>query len=534
MKFNLLAPRAPWVKLEGSWLDEPLDMKQTGEGWWRIDVPVPDGTHTYAFQLLSQSPFSFNKHITVADPLASLICDAQSTIIVKDNQDATLAYDWQKPVQGLPQNDELSIYELHVAEFGSDGSKLGTFKDVEQRLDYLQSLGINTIELMPVMWFPEEHGWGYNVRFPCAIHQAYGSPQDLQHLIEACHSRGMRVILDIVFNHAEQYSPLTQIDYDYWFRPDREGEESFGPKFDYETLDPYINDVAATRFNLLVAAHWIQHYQIDGFRIDAAAILNNYSFIYALHQYSHQRNLHKPFIVIAEQLPEDPTIVGQEGPADSAWHQGFEFEVERALIHGDNTKTLAQVLDPATAGYMFSNQIVNYVESHDEHAIIERMAEAGITGEAAQRKAAMIAVLLYTAVGNPMIYQGQEFGGFRPRDKVVKPLQWGLLDSQSGQALHQLYQNCIKLRNQHPALRSDSLRILSTEDGILIYQRQQAGQQIVVAVNLHEQEKTASLPIEDGHWTDLLSKDVHHVIGDEGLKIEMGPSGFKIIQQTMV
>ncbi|MEZ4634307.1 MAG: alpha-amylase family glycosyl hydrolase [Caldilineaceae bacterium] len=88
--------------------------------------------------------------------------------------------------------------------------RFGGFLDVIDRLDYLVELGINAIELMPVQQFPGESSWGYNPVFYFAPARSYGSPDDLMQLVDACHRRGIAVILDVVFNHVWGDHPTTR------------------------------------------------------------------------------------------------------------------------------------------------------------------------------------------------------------------------------------------------------------------------------------------------------------------------------------
>jgi 1,4-alpha-glucan branching enzyme len=107
--------------------------------------------------------------------------------------DITSSYQWQFNHVPLPQNNQLVIYELHVAEFARVGNKAGTFLSLIKKLDYLQDLGVNAIELMPIMAFGSAQSWGYNPRHACAPEPSYGTPQNFKRLVDACHKRGIQV-----------------------------------------------------------------------------------------------------------------------------------------------------------------------------------------------------------------------------------------------------------------------------------------------------------------------------------------------------
>ena len=93
--------------------------------------------------------------------------------------------------------EEYIIYELHTGTFTPEG----TFAAIEKKLDYLKTLGITAIEIMPVAQFPGERNWGYDGVYPFAVQNSYGGAEALQHLVNACHQKGLAVILDVVYNH---------------------------------------------------------------------------------------------------------------------------------------------------------------------------------------------------------------------------------------------------------------------------------------------------------------------------------------------
>ena len=156
--------------------------------------------------------------------------------------------------QGLTL-DELVIYELHVGTF----SDAGTFDGVIPRLDALRELGVTAIELMPVATFPGERGWGYDGLYTYAAHEAYGGPQELARLVDAAHSAGLGVILDVVYNHVG---------------PGNEALRAFGPYFTdrHATFWGDAIDYAqrgVREWAIQNAEMWIRDFHIDGLRLDA-------------------------------------------------------------------------------------------------------------------------------------------------------------------------------------------------------------------------------------------------------------------------
>ena len=512
MQFRLFAPTVESVSLVASWLKRPSKMTRDDSGTWSVESRPPDGRHTYRFRVKSRSHFMDGKRVDVTDPFARRVDESdedKGVLIFEDGQDVTTAYEWLHDDVPLPPDHRLAMYELHVGEFGWTDAGQGTFATVVDRLDYLAELGVNAVELMPVMAFPTDSSWGYNVRHACAVENAYGTPQDLKRLIDECHARGIRVVLDVVFNHTESYAPMTRIDWGYWYRDGREGELSFGPKLDYDRVDETVQVDGepvwpARRFGLEVAAYWQREYHIDGYRLDATAILDNFDFVRQIRDQGKALSGGKPFYVVAEQLPEDPSIAGPDGPADGAWHQRFMHQVLGNLrSDGADAEELADALQPRTGGYVDPTLAVNFIVSHDEPTLMEVLAEAGITGDTAFRKAKLGASLLLTAVGIPLIYQGEEFGGHRPRSMDIRPLQWELLDADFGLHLKEHYEFFLRLRRDHPALTGAGLAVLQATDSLVAFCREDGDDVVVVAANLRDEDRDFDIPVADGPWHEL-------------------------------
>lgn len=514
MEMRLFAPYNERVELIGSWDEHTVTPMERGDdGTWRADVEIPDGRWAYRFRLPSLSPFMRDEVVEISDPMARLIdnlAGEASVIVVEGGEDVTTApgFAWEHDDRPLPANGDLILYELHVEEFGGEGETTGTFTGVIDRLDYLTGLGINAVELMPVMAFPGEHSWGYNVRYPFAVEGSYGTPEDFKRLVDACHARGIRVILDIVLNHTETEAPLTRIDFDYWYRQTRDGEPSFGAPLDYGRHDDALDLQPAWVFALDQVEFWVREYHIDGYRLDATAMIANPGLVRAVRDRAREHSGGKPVYVVAENLPEDPSIAGADGPADGAWHQAFEHAVVGWLAgdDGSSPSRVAEVMNPATSGYREPGLVVNYVESHDEHTLMGRLRAARIEGEAAFRRHKLAATLLHTAVGLPMLYQGQEFGSYRERDMDIRPLQWELLDDDYGLYLKEHYAYLGQTRAGSPALKGTDFRVLHVDDAdeSLVVRRGSGEAEVIVVVNLRDEDRDLRLPFPNGRWTNLL------------------------------
>ena len=172
--------------------------------------------------------------------------------------DATLTFQ-------RPSKNNLVIYEVWVYDYTTQR----TFKALQNRLDYIQNLGVNAIELMPVAEFDGNISWGYNPTLYFAVDKSYGTPNDLKTLIDECHKRGIAVILDMVFNHAYGENPMNKL-YPYgtdlssnpWFNvTPPEGGTTYGQDWNHDF--PPAHEMFMRAFK-----YWLNEYKIDGYRLD--------------------------------------------------------------------------------------------------------------------------------------------------------------------------------------------------------------------------------------------------------------------------
>ncbi|MBE0604550.1 MAG: malto-oligosyltrehalose trehalohydrolase, partial [Deltaproteobacteria bacterium] len=159
--------------------------------------------------------------------------------------------------RGIPLSSYI-LYELHVGTYTAEG----TFDAVIPRLDSLAELGITAVELMPVAQFPGERNWGYDGVYPFAVQESYGGPEGLARLVDACHRRGLAVVLDVVYNH---------------LGPEGNYFRDFGPYFSDRYRTPWGSAVnfdgphsdEVRRYFLENALYWIRGFRVDALRLDA-------------------------------------------------------------------------------------------------------------------------------------------------------------------------------------------------------------------------------------------------------------------------
>ncbi|NES94074.1 MAG: alpha-amylase, partial [Desertifilum sp. SIO1I2] len=439
IEFKLLAPRNASACLIGSFSDwEEIPLEKDDRGYFRTKVELEDGRYQYKFRVQSLE----GEWIEVNDPYITEIDDSTGNGIlnIKQGQRIVDDYVWQHDDRSLPANENLIIYELLIPDFSKERESDrtgGQYQDILAKLDYLSELGINAIELMPLNEAPGEYAWGYTPSYFFATQPRYGSSKDLKRLIDECHSRGMRVILDQLCNHSAEESPLFQIDREFWYykdfhHPDAEPSDRWGPEFNYEYYDEALDLRPAWAFMGDVVRFWIEEYHIDGIRFDALKQLDNYDFLYWVTEKSKQIAGDKPFYNIGEYIPETPDLVSPNGPMDGCWHDSFHHCMQAHLV-GErfDLEEVKNTLDARRQNYPEgASKVVNYLTNHDRDRLLANLGNHQIFDDAAFRRAKLGAVLLLTASGLPLIWMGEEFGmDTRSTPNEPQNLKWSLLEN---------------------------------------------------------------------------------------------------------
>lgn len=244
------------------------------------------------------------------------------------------AFDWSDGSWHGTALDKYIIYELHVGTF----TQSGTFDGVISRLDYLVELGITALELMPVAQFPGERNWGYDGTFPFAPQNSYGGSDGLKRLVDACHSRGLAVILDVVCNH---------------LGPEGNYLHSFGPYFTDRYRTPWGDALnfdgpgsdAVRNYFITNAAYWIAEYHIDALRLDAVHGIYDFSARHILKELAETVHLRgaelgrKVYVIAESDLNDVRLITSTESGGfglDAQWNDDFHHAL-RSLLTGDKT-----------------------------------------------------------------------------------------------------------------------------------------------------------------------------------------------------
>jgi maltooligosyltrehalose trehalohydrolase len=351
--------------------------------------------------------------------------------------------------QGLPLEDYV-IYELHVGAFSGNG----TFDAAIGHLDELADLGITAIELMPVAQFPGSRNWGYDGVYPYAVQNSYGGPAGLKRLIDACHHRGMAVILDVVYNHVG---------------PEGNYLGDFGPYFTSRYSTPW---GAAMNFDgphsdevrwffIENALYWVAEFRVDALRLDALHAILDISaqpFIAELGVSVHEEAqcLHRNVYLIAESAANDarlvrPRDVGGYG-LDAQWNEDFHHSLH-ALLTGERAGyyqdfgQLDHLVKAFREGFVYSGQysaycqrrhgspsrdvpasrFVVFSQNHDQ--VGNRMLSDRLSQIVSFEKLKLAASVILLSPYLPLLFMGEEYGESAPFQYFVSHSDPDLIDA---------------------------------------------------------------------------------------------------------
>ncbi len=408
-----------------------------------------------------------------------------TTQIVSVLQTAQQPYDWQVTNFQRPPKERLIVYELLVRDFTEQHS----FQSLIDTLGYLERLGVNAIQLMPVQEFEGNESWGYNPMFYFAIDKYYGTKDDLKKFIDECHSRGIAVILDVVFNHSFGQNPQVRM---------YSQNGAAGP---VTAQSPYFNIVATHPFNvgydynhnsLATQAfmkrnmHFlVEEFKFDGFRFDLSKGFtqnNTLGNVGAWSAYDQNRINH--WTRIKNEISEvDPSayLILEHFAANNEEtvlaNNGFLLWGN--MNHEFNEATMGYTSNLNWANYQARgwNQpnLVSYAESHDEERLMYKNIQFGSQSNpnhntrqipVALSRMEASAAMNIPLLGPKMIWQFGELGydysinhcpdGTVNEDcrTANKPIRWDYYYHAERQRLYKVYSAINKLKRDYPAFGS--------------------------------------------------------------------------------
>lgn len=385
------------------------------------------------------------------------------------------AFDWSDEDFTRPNRESLIIYELLVRDF----TDAGNFQTIIDTLDYLDRLGINAIEFMPVNEFNGNDSWGYNPTFFLALDKAYGSDTVFKTLINECHNRGIAVLLDIVLNHADYPHPFLKL---YWDSENFQPAEN-NPWFNSVAPNPeawffdWNHDSPATREHMKrILQYWVDDFHVDGYRLDFSKGMtqtpgngNAYdqNRINLLNEYAdHVWQDNPDLYMILEHWTE---LSEQQALVDDGfmvWANATYDYSEAAMGYPSNLSWAS-----------YQNQgmdvpgIISYPESHDEERMMYKCLEFGNNTDDYQVTSLNTALKRIEAVqcfnillpGPKMLWQFEELGydysintcsdGVTISENCrteAKPVRWDYRESSNRYRIHEVISGLCALKHTYP------------------------------------------------------------------------------------
>lgn len=375
--------------------------------WLELTGLTAGQIETYQYWLVNQTPIANSPELVkTADPYSTLVLspfdDPYISATTYPNmptypegqerevtvlQTGQTAYNWQVTNFVKPAKEKLVIYELLVRDFDADRN----YQNIIDRMDYFTELGINAIELMPVMEFEGNESWGYNTSFHMALDKFYGTEEKFKELIDLCHQNGIAVILDLALNHSFGRNPMVRM----WMN-DPDGDGWGAPSAE----NPYYNQVAKHSYNVgedfnhqqdrtqyytkRVVKHWIEDFKIDGFRWDLTKGFTQNctaSDESCTNSYQQDRiDILKEYADYSWSLDNDHYVIFEHLGGDTEEQQWANYRLDEGkgiMLWGEmygNYKQLAQGYSSnANIGRMTSasrgftaHRLIGYPESHDK------------------------------------------------------------------------------------------------------------------------------------------------------------------------
>ncbi len=511
--------------------------------WWFTINNLNPGEE-YAFQYLVDG------NIRIGDPYSEKVLDEYNDQFISDSTYPNLKpyphgktseivsifqtdqqpYQWQVTNFQRPLKSDLVIYELLVRDFLSTHD----YKTLKDTLGYLKRLGINAVELMPVMEFEGNLNWGYSVSFHNALDKYYGPKNDLKSFIDEAHSMGIAVILDIVLNHAYGQNPLVRLYFDKstsLTTPENPWFNVYSPNPVYSWGYDFNHESSATKYYVdMINKYWLTEYHIDGYRFDFTKGFTNTP--------GNGWNYDPARIAILERMADklweidSSTYVILEHFTDN--NEEIELSDYGMMLWGNlncgyNQATMGYPSGPCGtwdfSGISYKLRgwnnpyLVGYMESHDEERLMYKNLQWGNSWgdydikhlSTAIQRVKEAAAFFFTVPGPKMIWQFGELGYDISIDYPCricnKPILWEYYDDPARLKLYKVFKTLINLKKDYPAFRSSNFTIDAADNSkrINIYD---STMDVVIIGNYNVQPSTYDPNFsQTGTWYDYFSGD---------------------------
>ncbi len=589
---SLFAPSKEFVYVIGSFNDwevnEDYFMKLDESGseqahfWLEIDGLNPGDIYTFQYLV--------NGEIRVADPFSELILDPNNDRFIPENifpnlpayptglttHDVTViepgreVYEWQVTDFERPAIEDLVIYELLLRDFLNESS----FDQLADTLGYLEKLGVNAIELMPVSQFDGNISWGYNPNFHGALDKSYGNRQSLKRFVDEAHKRGMAVILDVVYNHAQDRSPLIRTFGSLRSDNFENGNPLLGPGHRYNVFFHLNHDHDYIKYWLdRMNRYWIETYNIDGYRFDLTkGFAANEGIFSNVDNYNPGRveNLKRmadelwsfdptAYIILEhfqrqEEVELSPHGMDEGLPGMLFWNNMNSQYSEASMGFRSNLSNTYF----GNIGGLDVPANITFMESHDEQWIMLKNLKYGNNDGAdydiqelptAIGRQKLNGAFFFTIPGPKMLWQFGELGygggdgeclkpgdgsngdclGSDPGRTAPKPIRWEYYDDEERNRLYRSWSELLRLRNSYPVFSSAETEYSASLTGFTKWIRlEHEDMDAMIVGNFDVSFANASFTFsKTGTWFDFVSGSSLEV-DDVVQEFNLAPGEFRI------
>jgi 1,4-alpha-glucan branching enzyme len=426
------------------------------------------------------------------------------------------------PTRPVPRRvEDLVIYELHIGALRPDTHAAGSFADAIELLPYLEELGVNAVELLPLFEFNGTLSWGYGSSHFLALETSAGGRDALKHFVKACHQRGMAVLMDVVYNHYtddasraswEHDSPRPSCNAYYWYEGDesRYVDPTGGYIDNYSSgWAPRYHDEHVRAMFVSSAAMLVDEFHVDGLRVDQTTSIHAYNRLHAdgsavpaanifgrkfLRELCQTLKAIDPDVVLVAEDHSGWDAVTEDAPSggigfDAAWYVDFYHHLigdkNEGAEYAKLLSTAARQHDGPLAMGSFAGALVAsagptvvYSESHDEAgnatasrrtilAAVDGAPLIGDTRRVAEARTRFAAGMSLLAPGTPMFLMGEEVGAQKPYayDRFAENKEdLAALREGDGAGLFAFHRDLIRLRLGEPDLRSRAIEVIHVND----------------------------------------------------------------------
>lgn len=508
VRLAFYAPNKPFAYLIGdfnNWqISTAYQMKRTPDGttWW-LDVSGLTPGQTYGFQ------YVVGTSIRIGDPYSNLILDpdhdgwipaanfpnihpypvGKTTGIVSLLQPGAPPYPWKVTNFQRPDQTNLVIYELLMRDF----LQTQNYQTLLDTLDYLHRLGVTAIEFMPINEFDGNQSWGYNPTYHYALDKQHGTPDAFKAVVDACHERGMAVIIDVVFNHAHEKNPLCML---YWdqanFRPAPDNPWLNPlPTHDFNVFFDFNHESPHTRYYVIrTLQHLLDEYKVDGFRFDLSkgftqkVTIGN---VGAWGQYDAER-------IAVLKLYADAIWDNSPGAYVILEHFADNSEEKELADYGmmlwaggthDQFKEAAMGWNSNFSGASYKSRnwndphLIVYMESHDEERMMYKNLQFGNSSgsynvknmNTALARTELTSTFFYSIPGPKMLWQFGELGydysinhctngTVSPNCRLdPKPIRWDYMGNPARLSVYNTTRSLLHLRNNYEVFRTTNFQL---------------------------------------------------------------------------